>query len=135
MTYSCKFYLSTEAWSTLLDNARTHGYLRETAVYKSVNLFKYLEWLSEQDFYDARPQEIQDSDIHRMASGRMPYWSLEDERFPHRITMSARTQLALLALATRYLISNHRRVDSTAQATSQISAVLEAIGIGWLQRA
>lgn len=133
MTFSSKFYLSTEAWSTLLDQARTKNFLSKTAVYKSVNLHKYLEWLSVQDFYDARPKEIRDSDIPRMASGRMPYWSLEDERFPHRIVISGKTQREFLDLATKYLISNHRRVDSTALATSQISAVLEAIGIGWLR--
>lgn len=135
MAYSSKFYLSTEAWSNLLDLARAHGYLRETAVYRSVNLYRYLEWLCQQEFRDARPEEIRHSDIPRMASGRMPYWSLEDERFPHRIVMSGRTQVAFLDIATRFLISNHRRVDSTARTTSQISAVLEAIGIGWLHLA
>lgn len=133
MTYSHKFYLSTEAWSTLLDNARARNYLSKTAVYRSVNLHKYLEWLCTQEFHDARPKEIQASDIPRMATGRMPYWSLEDERFPHRIVMSAQTQRAYLDLATKFLISNHRRVDGPMLTTSQISAVLEAIGIGWLR--
>lgn len=127
------YYVSEIARQGLVDLAVAKGYVspKSTQRYKGLSLF--VVWLSHREFVDARPDDVKESDTDRLKAGKFPYWSMEDVRIQLRLNIDYPSQLRFMQIASEHMITNHTRLDSVTKYNSTIGAVLEAIGLKWLQ--
>lgn len=81
---------------------------------------------------DARPEYVRELDQPLLEAGRVPIWMPEYTRRRRLIAINNTVAEQCYKKAYNLGITNHRRSESVESFGSVISAMLEAIGVGWL---
>lgn len=132
-----KYWISEEARTNITHMGHEQGYVRAPTLPRGLS-----EFLSDvfntpiSNFYDDRPDDLREADEYMLTSKRFPAWIQPSdtlERKPLRLQFSDYTLNNMSSICGQFLISNFRRADSLALATSAHSALIEAFGLGYLK--
>lgn len=127
-----QYYVSDTAWSNLVAAGVKNGHI-SAASERARGMYAYLEYLSTlpiNSWSDTRPLNVKNLDSTRLDSGRLPFWQAEYHRRMRALTLTEPTKSYLITLAEMFSISNS--TINIISPGSQQSAVIEAIGLGWL---
>lgn len=124
------FHVSIESWSGLLAQGRASHHVRSNKIARGLSA--YIANCSRVGLLDTRPDYVRDTDLERLTAELLPYW-LPDHypRLHRRLSLDAATRRRLIVIARMYGVANYRS-DSLRRGNSMISAILEALGSGWL---
>lgn len=130
------YHISEYANNQLIIQAQNAGFIKS---YTSANgLSKYIKYLATcqpETFIDARPDNVKQTDITRLKSNQLPFWIDEQPRlFRRKLQLNKDQEDALLYIANYFCITNHNLINTGLdKRNSQLSTLLESIGIGWLK--
>lgn len=125
-------YLSDDAVAFLKRQAKDYSYISRHAHNNSRGFGDYIVALASCKFIDTRPYDVKQMDMPLLESGELPEWSLSLQRKPVLVKVTDDAVAKLRETALHFGITNKLRADSADLKYSPVSAMLEAVGIGWL---
>jgi hypothetical protein len=129
----CNLRISQEAYTALCEKAKAYGYIQGALTAKGVG--RFLDALATSSFKDTRPEDVREAatgvkirkSVQLTTQVSVAWlWSLEYSRLRYRISLDPQSIAIYVEIATQFQIAPY------LSTLTRISAVFEAIGIGWL---